>query len=143
MCVCVCVCVSVCVCVCVYMCVCVCVYMCMCGWVCGCGCDFSVSVPFQVNSTEVLGLEHNQAIEVVKETPVNVMIVVARQLGSVAGDREEEEEEQNLAKRQGTCTVDACIHVHVHVHNIVHVLRSCNIMCSIQCTCVGCVCVSE
>ena len=33
-----------------------------------------------MNSTEVLGLEHDQAIEVVKETPAKVMIVVARRI---------------------------------------------------------------
>ena len=43
---------------------------------------------FQVNSTEVLGLEHDQAIEVVKETPANVMIVVARQISAEAGEEE-------------------------------------------------------
>ena len=39
-----------------------------------------------MNNTEVLGLEHDQAIEVVKETPASVMIVVCRQTHSVKGE---------------------------------------------------------
>lgn len=58
----------------------------------GCGLSVCVSIPYQVNGTEVLGLEHDQAIEVVKETPASVMIVVARQLESMSREGEEEEE---------------------------------------------------
>ena len=63
-----------------------------CECVCVCVCDYRVSILFQVSSTEVLGLEHNQAIEVVKETPANVMIVVGRRIRPVSREEEEEGE---------------------------------------------------
>ena len=64
----------------------------VCVCVCVCVCDYRVSILFQVSSTEVLGLEHNQAIEVVKETLANVMIVVGRRIRPVSHEEEEEGE---------------------------------------------------
>ena len=62
--------------------------------------SWTTSVPFQVNSTEVLGLDHDQAIEVVKETPANVMIVVCRNIQSVNGDGEGEEQGEGQGERE-------------------------------------------
>ena len=60
-------------------------------------------IAFQVNDTALIGLEHDQAIEVVKETPASVMIVVCRQIpGEVEkeGEREREREEEEEEERQ-------------------------------------------
>ena len=46
-----------------------------------------------MNTVDVLGLEHDQAIEVVKETPTRVMIVVCRRTQTRDELRKEEEEE--------------------------------------------------
>ena len=48
-----------------------------------------------MNNIEVLGLEHDQAIEVVKETPAHVMIVVCRQIGPDGEEGEGEGDESD------------------------------------------------
>ena len=55
---------------------------------------------------EVLGLEHDQAIEVVKETPASVMIVVCRQTSPDTREGEEEGEEEEGGMEEATMAVE-------------------------------------
>ena len=53
-----------------------------------------------MNTVDVLGLEHDQAIDVVKETPTRVMIVVCRRTQTRDEQREEEEEEEEAEEEE-------------------------------------------